>query len=130
MSLYDLKPELDRYFDTNWASTPVQYDGVRFEKPDYNKWISVQLVPVSRIDATFGDGVDEERGIVKVYCYDNSPTLVYKLASEVLNFLEITAIGDAFVDMGQSDGNGAVPLHDGIYETLINFSVQYNTSNC
>lgn len=121
--LYEVAKEINKYFDFNWMQTPIQYDGINFKTPDDGIWISIKLVPYERTNETLGTGVTMERGLLKVFSYSQSATLSYQLAQEVSLFIEQTVIDGAFIDVGSADGNGAINLHDDIYETLTNFNV-------
>lgn len=128
------KNTVDKYFQDNWTETPTQYDGTDFETPTDNKWVSVQLLPYDRelIGISPGGGRKLDYGIIRVRIYDVSPTLSYNLAYQIQAFLECRQLVNddltvLIVDMGISDGNGAVPLHNNIYETTIDFIVKkYN----
>jgi len=121
--LYDEKSELDKHFDANWILTPIKYDGIDFDKPDsIDSWISVQLIPSTRIDDTFGKGAVKEDGVVRVFSYARSATMAYKLASEVCKFLDYETISNIIFTVGEGDGQGALNL-DGFYEVSTVFPV-------
>lgn len=121
--LYGLNPSINKYFNDNWMSTPVQYEGIRFESPADGEWISISLHPYEREEQTFGNNVTFENGLLKIFSYSTSSTLAYKLAQEVSLFIEETFIDEAFIGVGKGDSNGAIPLDNNIYEVLTLFEV-------
>ena len=125
--LYGYKGVIDKYFNDNWMHTPIQYDGILFVMPTSKEWVSIQLIPFSREDRSFGGGVNEEKGIIKIYTYGASSTLSYLLAAKVQEFLDEIHINDLFVNVGYPDGNGVISLHDGIYESLTLYKVEIST---
>ncbi len=127
--LYAYKEKVDQYFNDNWITTPIQYDGIRFDKPSDGIWISVQLVPYARESDTFGGGGNFNRGLVKVFAYSTSVTLSFQLAQSLQVFLDEVSIDEAFINIGVPDGNGAIHLQDGVYETLTNFEINL-TEGC
>ena len=128
--MFKHKSDIDKYFKDKWTATDIQYDGAKFNVPKSNKWISLKLLPYDREIIGYG-GIKTRRADyanLQVLCYDTSATLCYNLASEVQKFLEckdITAVDGALlhIDLGIGDGNGAIPLDNGIYETMISFKV-------
>ena len=132
--MYANKSDIDKYFKDNWTLTPIQYDGAQFEIPADNSWISISLLPYDRelIGLDGGAGRKLDYGIIRVNCYDTSVTLCYDIAYEVQAFLECSEIPTTdgkklLVDMGIADGQGSIPLDNGVYETQINFiTKKYN----
>ncbi|MCK5743753.1 MAG: hypothetical protein KAH30_03380, partial [Caldisericia bacterium] len=120
----------DKYIVTHWHETPVQIDGIRFDTPLDHKWISVKLEPSYRNEQTFGRGVIKNGGVLKIYAYDTSVTKSYQLASRVCQMFDETFVDGAFIDIGVPDGRGSIPLHDGIYETLLLFQVDLFEIKC
>ena len=121
--LFEHNGEINKYFNDNWSETPVQFESIRFDTPLDQRWISIQVHPYSRYDQTFGNGYRKENGLLKVFVYATSATLAYSLASLVDEFIRETMIGEIFIDVGSANGYGVTPLHDGIYEVLINFEM-------
>ncbi len=121
--LFEYKAKIDEYFGTNWVLTPFFIDGARYEKPPNNQYITLQLIPNERESLTNSNNIIDESGIIKIFCYAESATLAYKLASEVQKFLELQTIEGANIYEGRGDGNGAVHLKDGVYETLLLFKI-------
>ena len=122
--LYEYKSKIDKYFDANWSETPIQYDGIHFDMPTDGRWISIQLHPFYAIEETFGRAVTDERGLIKVFAYDKSATLTFELSNDVCLFLNEIFIDGAFVNTGVPDGRGAMPLRDGVFESLTNFTIE------
>ena len=120
------KSKVDKHFQDNWTATKVQYEGAKFDLPTNNKWVSVSFVPYDRsiIGYAGANSRKEDNALIVVRCYDTSPTLSMILAEEVQTFLECKKIDDIIVDLGISDGNGAIPLHDGIFELTLNFKTR------
>ena len=126
--LLDDKPFIDKYFHDNWHDTKIVYDGLETEITS-SEWVKVELIPIDRVPL----GLDrkEDIGVIKVFCYSSSPTMAYKLAKKVTLFLECKEIQtDTMpikIEEGVPDGNGAIPLGNRTYETLITFRVKkYN----
>ena len=134
MSMFNDKNVIDKYFQDNWTETPISFDGVGFDIPTDNKWVSVAMVVYDRslyaISPQHGRKLDYGKIIVR--CYDISPTLVMKLCAKVQEFLEChTIIADdgkeILVDMGISDDLGVVNLDNGIFEVQLGFKIKkYN----
>ena len=123
------KSEIDKYFQDNWSTTAIQFEGADFELPSDNAWISVSYVPYDRSIVGYGGSETrkEDNALIVVRCYDTSPTLVLSLSQAVLAFLECKTINGIIVDLGIADGNGAVPLHNGIFEMTLNFKTRTYT---
>jgi hypothetical protein len=132
--MFQNKNTVDKYFMDNWGITPIAYDMDNFTAPSNGKWISIQLLPYDRelIGLSPQHGRKLDYGIIRVRTYDVSATKSYLLAFEAQAFLECKQLdnGDGTqldVDMGVGDGEGAVDLENGIFETTINFLVKkYN----
>ncbi len=128
------KNVIDKYFLDYWAETPVSYDGVHFEMPSTGRWVHVELLPYDRQAYAFGagDARKVDYAIIRVRAYGHSPTLSFKLGALVQVFLECKILtaddnNELSIDMGIGDGNGAVPLDNGIFSTQIDFIVKkYN----
>jgi len=131
--LLDDKPVIDKHFQSGWTDTQIVYDGM-LSDIEGKEWINIQLLPYDRelIGTAPQHGRKLDHGIIKVLCYSDSATMAYKLAKKVVDFLECAELPTPsgqpiYVEEGKPDGNGAVPLDNGIYETMINFIVKkYN----
>jgi len=130
--MYGYKGDLDGYFMSNWQMTPIQFDGASFSVPNGNRWISIKLIPLTRdlIGIAPQHGRKKDMAQLQVLCYDVSATLSYELCREVRDFIECKEIDTRdntklLVDVGEGDGNGAVPLDNGIYETMIQFDITH-----
>ena len=123
------KSKIDKYFQDNWTLTDIQYEGATFTVPKNNKWISIALLPYDRSIVGYGgtNTRKEDNALIVVRCYDTSPTLSMTLAEEIQTFLECKKIDDIIVDLGISNGNGAISLHDGIFELTLNFKTRKYT---
>jgi len=125
--IFGNKSDVDKYFKDNWTLTPIQYDGANFVTPLDNKWVSISLNPYDReligMDGHKGRKLDY--AYIRVNCYDTSTTLCYNLANEVQKFLECieipTADNPLMVGLGIADGNGAIPLDNGVFFTQLDF---------
>jgi len=132
--LYADKSAIDKYFKDNWDKTPILLDGSKIDTPNDGKWIATKIVLNNREQISFGASGSRtmDEGEIVVDCYDKSPTKCYNLAYEVQKFLECKIIlgndgKEILVGLGISDGNGALPLHNGIYETRLKFTIKkYN----
>lgn len=128
--MFKYKKDIDRYFMENWHNSAIQFDGASFNMPQNNRWISVKLIPLQR-DLIGMDGQGGRKSStlqLQVLCYDTSATQSYALAQEVMEWLECREIdaGNGTklkVGLAEGDGNGAVPLENGIYETMIQFDI-------
>ena len=128
--LLEYKSIIDKYIVTHWSETPVKIDGIRFDTPADKTWIAIELIPNYRVEQTFGNGVIKNGGILKVFVYGRSATRAYQLAVKVCDLLDETNVDGAFIDVGAPDGRGAIPLHDGIFETLLLFPVDLFEIKC
>jgi len=129
--LYEYKSVLDKHFQANWMRSPIQYDGIRFEPPDSMKWISLKFVPAARESLSLA-GLKRDTATLQVLCYDTSVTKAYQLAAEVGKQFECTQVQDCYIKEAVPDGEGAIPLHNGIYETTVTFEVELlsNSKGC
>ena len=123
---------IDKYFKDNWGLTPIHYDGANFTMPTDGKWIHVMLIPFDRQSLSTANGLKVDYALIRVNCYDKSVTKCYNLAEKVQQFLECKKIPtndrkEILVDMGISDGQGATPLHNGIFETQLDFTARKYT---
>jgi hypothetical protein len=120
------KSKIDKFFQDSWTETPVQYEGADFDTPADNRWIAVNFVPFDRSIVGIGgaNSRKEDNALIVVRCYDVSPTLTLTLCQTVLAFIECKTINDIIVDIGIPDGNGAIPLHNGIFEMTLNFKTR------
>jgi len=119
----NIKEAVDSYFEDNWTSTPVQYEGTDFGTPVTHKWISLQMLPYDRDTYAYDGANGRKRSyqLIRVRCYDVSPTLAFTLAQEVQAFFECVTLDTLKVGIGTGDGNGAVDLNNDIYEVTLNF---------
>ena len=123
---------VDKYFQDNWTGTPIQYDGANFKMPVDGKWISVRLVPYDRQSLSANNGLKVDYALIRVFCYDTSVTKCYNLGKQVQDFLECKKIptdtaSELIVEVAVPNGDGATPLHNSIYETVLNFTVRKYT---
>jgi hypothetical protein len=127
--MYKDKPIVDKYFKDNWTDTEIAYDGANFSIPTDKRWIQIQLIPYDKESLSTSNGLKVDYGLIRVRCYDVSATMAYKLAYKVQEFLECKKLDtddnkQLLIDMGIGDGNGAIPLDNGIYETQLDFIVK------
>ena len=123
---------IDKHFQYNWAATPIQYDGANFTAPQDGRWISVRLIPYDRQSMSANHGLKVDYALIKVYCYDTSTTKCYNLARAVQTFLECKNIptdtrNEIIVGVGVPSGDGATPLDNSVYETVLDFTVRKYT---
>lgn len=118
----DIKASLEQYFLSNWTSTPIQFEGIKFDYSGKTNWISLVLAPAFADRYGF-DGTATGRvryvGIQKVFCYAKNPTKAFQLADSVKTFLNGLQIGGSVIDLGQ-DGT-ALDLQNGYFEVVVNF---------
>ena len=128
------KNTVDKYFIDNWNLTPVSFDMENFTMPDDKRWIGVQLLPYDRQLVGFdgNEGRKLDYGLIRVRCYDTTATKSYNLAFEVQTMLECKKLvntdgTELLVDLGISDGDGALDLENGVFRTQLDFKVKkYN----
>jgi len=132
--MFQNKNTVDKFMLTNWQQTPIAFDLENFTMPSTKKWISVALIPYDRelIGLSPNHGRHLDYGIIRIRAYDVSATKSYLLAFNVQSVLECKMLDNSdgtqlMVDMGIGDGEGAVDLENGVFETTINFLVKkYN----
>ena len=124
------KIDLDKYMNTNWTFTPIQYDGLRFDHPDDGRWISLKLAPYESTDEAIATGVRTDRGTLSVTCYHRSATQSFKLANGISEFLSNVEISGASYGVGKDDGFGAVNLDNDIYQTVVMFDIIMHKLEC
>ena len=120
--MYDTKVEIEEYFNLNWVSTPVQYQGIDFVNP--KKWVSVIFIPIERSSNTCGRVFENSQ--LKVLVYDVSPTLAIKLMDELNDFLSCLQLNTCNIGVGVPDGMGIIPLDNGVHEIVSLFEVDKN----
>ena len=121
MASFNVKSTIDKYFQDNWSTTTIQFEG---QSLDIAKMISLQYAPVENVAYGYdgsSTGRIEYAGIYKVFCYDTNPVKVMQLADLVKTFLNGKELDNIKIDIGQ-DGS-ANDLENGYYECLVRFSV-------
>lgn len=122
--MFATKNAVDKYFHDNWADTPVQYDGAKFEEPGDGIWVSIKVTPYDRL--VWGE-CTQVLSEVKVFCYHTSVTDMYALADKVIEFLELTEIGNVVIDRGHSDGFGVDDLGS-VFSTAVVFNAMHTST--
>jgi len=132
MANYDIKKEIDIYFQDNWTSTGIQYQGetqprvsgVPTDPTTLDNFISLVYAPVENESYGFdgsATGRIEYAGLQKIFCYAKNPTKAMQLADQVKTFFDGKEIGNIHAGIGQ-DGQ-ANDLGNSFHEVLCSFDV-------
>ena len=125
MANSDIKIALDTYFQDNWTSTPIQFQGQSLDTASIDSFISLIYSPVE--NETYGlDGTENGRilysGLYKIFCYAKNYNKVLILADEVKTFLNGKEFPESMhIGIGQ-DGS-PTDLDNGFIEILTIFNV-------
>lgn len=120
----DIKATIEQEFLSNWSTTPIQFEGVKFDYTGKDSWVSLVYTPVVSDRYGFnGTAIGRVRyvGIQKVFCYAKNPTKAYKLADAVKTFLNGKEINGLVFDIGQD--RAVLDLNNGYFETVVNTEV-------
>jgi len=132
MANSDIKIALDTYFQDNWTTTGIQYQGedeprvagVLTDPTTLDSFISVGYYPIENESYGF-DGTANGRilysGIYKIFCYAKNHNQVLILADAVKTFLNGKELNDMHVGIGQ-DGSPN-NIGSGFIEILSSFGV-------
>lgn len=124
MANYDVKKDLDTYFQNNWTETSIQFQGQQLDTTGLDKFISLIYNPVEN-DAYGFDGSATGRlkyaGLYKVFCYAKNPTKAFLLADQVKAFFNGKEVGNITIGIGQ-DGS-STDLGIDFEEVLCSFDV-------
>ncbi len=118
----DIKKDIEEYFNDNWALTPIQWEGVKFDTVD--SWISLKLIPIERSSNTCTRKYENLQ--LQVLCYDISNTKVFELADEVYSFVDCIDLTTCYLSVGGSDGLGVIPLENQVSFLNTIFEVNSN----
>jgi len=126
MANSDIKIALDTYFQDNWTSTGIQYQGENeprvggtlTDPTTLDSFISLAYSPIK--NESFGfDGTTNGRilysGLYKIFCYAKNYNQVLILADEVKTFLNGKELDDIHLGIGQDSeindlGNGFIQI--------------------
>ena len=129
--MVNLKIELEKHFNTNWISTPIQWEGIDIQAPSDGKWIGLKFNPIDRTQYAYdgSSGRTKDQAQLEVSCYATSTTKSLSLGDEVKAFIENWNYSgiDANVGLGVPDGNGVINLDNYIFESVLTFQIKsYN----
>ena len=54
MSVETERAAIEKYFSDNWTTTPIQFDNVKFNKPNDSKWVTITITTGSSTQITLG----------------------------------------------------------------------------
>jgi len=132
MANYDIKKDLDTYFQDNWSSTGIQYadenrprvGGVLTDPSTLDSFISLKYDPVENDSYGFdgtATGRIEYAGLQKVFCYAKNSTKALLLADQIKTFLNGKQLNNIHISIGQ-DGSPK-DLGNNFHEVLCSFDV-------
>ena len=122
--MYITKKDIDTYFQANWTQTPIQYEGAKFVQPKDGVWISISILPTSRIKEWT---CVKSTAKVNISVLHTSVTDAFKLGDDVIAFLENIKINKTEVGTGSSDGFGVDDL-GGTFRTVVTFNTYRSKS--
>ena len=124
MASFNIKNIIEKYFQTNFTTYTIQYEGMKIDTIPSGGMISLIYSPIENslygIDGT-STGRIEYAGMYKIFCYASNPTKAYIIADAVKTFLNGKQIGDIYIEVGQD--NQANDLNNGFYELLVTFNL-------
>ena len=123
--MLNTKKIIDTYFASSWVHGDIQFEGTVIPLPS-KPFIATSFTKIDRSIIGFGGDKTSKRdtGMYTVRCYADSPTTVYDLEALVLDFLECKELNGVSVGVGVAQGNGAINLDNGLWETTTNFKTQ------
>mgnify|MGYP006899561390 CR=1 FL=1 len=125
MATHTLKQAIDGYFQTNFTTATIHYEGMPMnDLSTVTSLVSLVYEPVTNesygMDGT-SSGRIEYAGLYKVFCYAKSPVKAFILADAVKTFLNGKEIGTVSIGIGQD--SGANDLENGFHQVLCYFNV-------
>ncbi len=124
MASYNVMQIIAKYFQDNWTTTEIQFEGKPLDDKTLDDFISLTYDPVANdtygMDGT-ATGRIEYAGVYKVRCYAKTPVKAFILADAVKTFLNGKQLGDIYVAIGQD--SSVNDLHNNLHETACTFNV-------
>lgn len=127
--MQNLKKAVETYFNDDWTSTPLQFQGSAL--PDTDTFIYIVFVPIDRSVYGIGNnkGRKKDTVMIRVSSYSSNPLRSLEIDDAVRDFFECWEVPniDAQVQSGVPDGLGIVDLGNGMFETISNYMIDsYN----